>query len=727
MNLPNFLSRTKKFSFISLAVLALLLGSGALQSAAATPSSSTTIAQSSYSFRSAAPTFLGTAGAFLSGPTTVSSVFGSSSTSISASSNIATGTSRSGVPSLNPKLAAQNPSGDAPTVDCSSSVSGCEPVTTNSGGAATNGLGLNAVENQLTFGYTVEPPDQALCANSEYVMESLNIGIVQVYSASTLQPVSGVVSLDNILGLSAKGWGSAGDVSCLYDPQNGGHWFMIEIVSASPEPQSPFNNGCFTATPNTCREGIAVSVTDNPMGTYYVYFLNPNLVNNDPGTSAGTILNDYAKIGTTRNSFMLFYDEFNLGTTPKSGFGQYGFNGAQEFAFDKSALESGTSANNINVAYENMGTAKSLYPIPGDCATSSTCYLPAKPSASCFSGLFAGAVCWYQVIPAQTPDSSQYDNSNGGTGWMIASLDFLGAGDNRVAAFDWTGLCAVDNTCSNSRTTVRFGGTLYTVPQTVYRDEGFACLASTGSPDPSVVPSAYCGLGEQKSGPTPLGANCVAFSLNASDVASCPESGLATNGDGVTQASYANGELWAAVSTQLVQAFHSSSETRMGAVYWGIGSNGEVENAGYVTASHEDIEFPAIAATDGRLALMSFTLSGPDYYPSSAYTWLSSSQSNVIHITAAGESPEDGFSEYLGYTSTYGTLTTGPRWGDYGQAIFVPTGTTGTIFFASEYIQNTNCNNRAFINTITSSGLACHGTRAVFANWGSSINSISVP
>jgi hypothetical protein len=589
-----------------------------------------------------------------------------------------------------------------------SSGSVCDSITTNSGGAMTNGHALNAAENQLTFGYTVEPPDQALCANGNYVLEALNIGIVQVYSASNLRPVSGVVSLDNLMGLNSLGWGSAGDVSCLYDAGNGGHWFIIEIVSASPEPESPFINGCFTAAPDTCREGIAVSVTNNPMGAYNVYFLDPNYVNNDPGSATGpvvgapaTLLNDYAKIGTTANAFMMFYDEFPL-------YG--GFNGAQQFAFSKTALETGVAASSVIVAYENMGSASNLYPIPANGVYQPSAY-------DCLNN----GVCWYQVIPAQTPDPSQFDNSNGGTGWMVASLDFLGAGDNRVAAFDWTGLCALDTSCGNS---IMFGGTLYTTPSTVYRDEGAACLASAGS---NIIPSAYCGLGQQKAGAIPLGDNCVAAGLNGSDVSSCPESGLATNGDGATQASYANGELWAAVSTQIIQTFGSSTETHIGAAYWGIGSS-SVLAAGYVSAAHADIEFPTIAATDGGNVLMSLTLSGPAYYPSSAYTWLSSAGSNVIHITALGKSPEDGFTEYQGYTSTYGSLSTRPRWGDYGSAIFVPSAGskgTGAIYFATEYIQYANCGNGGFLNSMTTTGLACGGTRAVYANWGSSINSIS--
>ena len=100
------------------------------------------------------------------------------------------------------------------------------------------------------------------------------------------------------------------------------------------------------------------------------------------------------------------------------GIGGGFFNGAQEFAFDKNALEEGlpVSKSNgkpnqkFNVAIENMG----LLPTPdGTCASDNTFHLP-------------GIACWFTVIPAQAPDPSQYDNSYGGSGFMLASLDFYG-------------------------------------------------------------------------------------------------------------------------------------------------------------------------------------------------------------------------------------------------------------------------------------------------------------
>ena len=74
----------------------------------------------------------------------------------------------------------------------------------------------------------------------------------------------------------------------------------------------------------------------------------------------------------TRDAFLLFYDEFPLeGSVP--GLGGGSFNGAQEFAFNKTALEKGRCRSRcqrvtepqVNVASQNMG----LMPTPdGNCA-----------------------------------------------------------------------------------------------------------------------------------------------------------------------------------------------------------------------------------------------------------------------------------------------------------------------------------------------------------------------
>lgn len=643
-------------------------------------------------FPSSKPTFVGTAGAFLSGPIIVPSAFSSSSNNPSPVQSKMDHPIQP--PELQVKAYGNIAAADPPLVKCPSSE--CLSITTQTN-AITQPFALNSVQSFETagIGYTVEPPDQALCANSNYVMEVVNVGSVRIFSASNLKPVSGVISLDDLMGLKTLGWGSGGDVMCQYDPDNGGHWIIIEFVSTTPEPFSPFN-GCFAAVFDTCREGIAISTTSNPMGSYYVYFLDPNKVNNDPGK--GYLLNDFAKIAVSDNALLLFYDEFNLNssTIPKCpAFGCFGFNGAQEFAFNKDAMEKGLNANLVTVAYENMGNAKNLYPIPANRP-----YQPAP--ASCFAGRYAGAVCWYSVIPAQ---SSEDDSDNA---YMLGSLDFFGFGDNRLAVFSWQGLSALSSQNCDDCERITFGGELITT-NTVYMDEGFSCYASQGG---------LCGLAQQRNGLTPLGDLCTLFELNSSNVQSCPENGIASNGDAVTQAWNAEGLLFTAVSTLVVQSYTTGSEIHIAAAYWVVDpSQASIVQQGYVSASHADIVFPSVTADNEGNALMAFTLSGSSYYPSSAYVWL---DDNKIHITALGAAPQDGFTEYIGYPPQSNTR---PRWGDYSQAIFVPS--LDKIFFATEYIQYPNCNDQAFLQGLQSGTLlTCGGTRTAFTNWGTSISSV---
>ena len=153
-----------------------------------------------------------------------------------------------------------------------------------------------------------------------------------------------------------------------------------------------------------------------------------------------------------------------------------------------------------------------------------------------------------------------------------------------------------------------------------------------------------------------------------------------------------------------------------------------ITNQGYVSAAHEDLEFPAMAGegTDGNGgAIMVFTLNGNGgpkhadhggFYPSTAYGRLTATSNGLngssINIADAGQSPQDGFSEYQGYPGT-----TRPRWGDYGWAIYLPGG-GDRLYFSNEYIQYPNCTGNAFTLTIGT----CGGTRDGFANWGTSVN-----
>ncbi len=602
-----------------------------------------------------------------------------------------------------------------PSVSCQPLGPGCNSISTATGGA-TGVKGLNAVDSAslpTNFIGDIEPPDQGLCAGNGYAVETNNIGEMLVFNTA-LQRQSGAIPLDTVMGLTARGWSSGGDPSCEFDASNGGHWFFTEIASASTEQSGGPFSGCFAAVAKTCYEAIAVSDGASPFGPYHVYFANANYNPGEPGYPY--LLNDFAKIGVTRDAFLMFYDEFPLnGSVP--GIGGGFFNGAQEFAFDKSALEQGLPATlsngqpntSFNVSIENMG----LLPTPdGTCSSDSQLHQP-------------GITCWAAVIPAQPADPGQYDNTHGGSGFMMDTLDFYSfaglptPGDNRIAVWDWTGLGRLGNQGCTGCSAIHFGGQLFSSVNQYY---------STGFP-----------FGAQKAGPIPLGDECgkAGLSTGKPRPKSCPEGGIATNGDFMTQVSQAQGQLWGSTPTEVNQTFTSeaSPEVHQAVAYWAVGTGAfdttgvfSLTNQGYVSAAHEDLEMPAMAAEgsggNGR-AIMVFTVNGNGgptgadnggFYPSTAYGRLTASSNGLlgsaINIADGGQSPQDGFTEYQGYPGP-----TRPRWGDYSEGIYLP-GSGGRIYFANEYIQYPNCTGPAFTLTIGT----CGGTRDGYANWGTSVS-----
>jgi hypothetical protein len=611
-----------------------------------------------------------------------------------------------------PQIPRKGPDPAPPTVSCQPLGPGCDRISSSSGGAI-GVKGLNAVDNGTMLTalgsphHNNEPADQGLCAGNGYVVETNNVGEILIFNAA-LQRQSAIIPLDTLMGLTARGWSSGGDPSCLYDHDNGGHWFFTEFVSSTTTASGGPFVGCFVAVPNTCYEGIAVTVGNDPSGPYNVYFLNANYNPNEPGYPS--LLNDFAKIAVSRDAFLLFYDEFPQDPN-HPGIGGGGFNGAQEFAINKDALELGLPVTRLDgrpnpsftVAIENMG----LLPTPdGTCA--------------------ANAACWYQVIPAMPPDPSQYDNSHGGSGFMLAPLDFFGSGDTRIAVFDWTGLENL-NKCEEECEGIRFSGQLFSGVE-FYYGEGF--------------------LAAQKSGPIPLGDECGAAGLSVAPnsttppPANCPEGGIATNGDGMTEASQAGGQLWGGVSTAIAQTYATgtSAEIHQGVAYWVIGTTSfdqgkglTLTSQGYVSPEHEDIAFPAIAAEGSAAqdggnggAIMAFTLTGNGgptgahhggYYPTTAYGRLTSTSggllNSLVNIADLGESPQDGFSEYRGYPGP-----TSPRWGDYSWAIFLPD-SGGKIYFSTQYIQHRSCLGDEFSFSVIGT---CDGTRNGESNWGTSVN-----
>jgi hypothetical protein len=96
---------------------------------------------------------------------------------------------------------------------------------------------------------------------------------------------------------------------------------------------------------------------------------------------------------------------------------------------------------------------------------------------------------------------------------------------------------------------------------------------------------------------------------------------------------------------------------------------------------------------------------GTDFFPSTAYASIDVNGVGDIHIAAAGQGPEDGFT---GYDNPKGVLGVGDvaRWGDYTAAVAVG----DTVWFATEYI--------AHPSTDTA-------TRTLLANWATFVGHVT--
>src|SRR5215471_9289349 len=695
------------------AMLLVAIGGPAAAAPHTSAADAQTAAVTSSSLGSFKPTFVGSAATGCAGCHLLTGPFSTPSTAHLSGQSVsvhAKSLDRArALPLLRPHVPVHvnGPTVQIPTVSCVPLRPGCDNISPFAGGS-TSVKGINAVDSatlktNLAIG-DIEPPDQGLCAGNGSVVETNNIGEILIFNKA-LKRVSPVIPLDTLMGLTQRHWSSGGDPSCLWDSANGGHWFFTEIVSASPESKGGPFAGCFIAKANTCLEGIAVSKGSSPFGPYNVYFLNANYDPKEPGFPF--LLNDFAKIGATRDAFQLFYDEFPLnGAVP--GLGGGFFNGAQEFAFSKNALETDLPVTAVTVARENMGLLKT-------------------PNGTCFSDnkfFLPGIACWIAAIPATAANPGQFDNTHGGSGFMLTNIDFYGLGGNQLAVFDWTGLNNLNSSGCSACSGIRFGGQLFSGVQRYYDPSSLG----------ATTPASF--LAPQRSGPIPLGDECGKAKL--SKVAHCPLGGITTNGDNIVQAAQGNGQLWGGATTEIVQTFASSNtpETHAGAAYWVVGTRSfdqtgrfSLTSQSYISAMHEELEFPTFAAgaSNGR-AIVSFTQNGNGgtagadnggFFPSSAFGRLTSTSGTLlqstINIAALGQSPQDGFTEYLNYPSA--TPAFRPRWGDYGSAILMG----GRYYFASEYIQSPNCAPPQFTLTIGT----CGGTRNGFANWGTSVNFVT--
>ncbi|HEX6799344.1 MAG TPA: hypothetical protein VF116_16670 [Ktedonobacterales bacterium] len=283
----------------------------------------------------------------------------------------------------------------------------------------------------------------------------------------------------------------------------------------------------------------------------------------------------------------------------------------------------------------------------------------------------AGGI-WYSIQPATAPVGVQTNNVE----YFLSALQFGPAPlDNRIAV--WS--------LGNTSALVSGNPMAVTLSHTVISSEIY------GQP-----PNAA-----QKRGDTPLGQ-----SLHSK------ENQLAGNDDRMNQVVYASGMLWSGVNTVI------GDGSRVGIAYFivaptlnGYNLSASMVKQGYVSVDGNNVLFPSIGVNAAGKGAMTFTVSGPGYYPSAAYALIDATHgAGDVHIAGAGVGPADGFTGYAAYGGS-GV----ERWGDYSAAV---ADSDGSIWFATEYIAQT-CTEAQYTADST-----CGGTRTLLANWSTFVGNV---
>ena len=525
--------------------------------------------------------------------------------------------------------------------------------------------GLNLYQQRYARGgnqFTVEPPDQGLCAGGGYVVEAVN-DVLNVFNTSgqSVLPdntatniVSGLprnvdhaVDLNSFFGYAPAITRSTGvraqfvtDPSCIYDAATQ-RFFLIALTLESHP------NGAFTQVNHI---DMAVSQTSDPTGTWTIYRTDvTNDGTNTGGVNPGPFLGDYPHIG--EDAFGVYV------TTNAYPWCCNGFSGAQIYAFSKAQLVAGAAT----VTMVHVDTSGSVN-APSDAG-------PTQPG--------------FTVWPAQSPGLGSFDLDAGGTELFLSSnatdeathpvAGFGGTHtSNQLVLWTLTNTSSLDSTApalnlSNKVLSVN----QYGIPPK-QQQPGSGTRATTALPQGNCINDTTTLLFNGQSG-------CWRLLFGGepahNEVISTPDA----NDTRMQQVMYANGQLWAALDTALNP---DGGAQRAGIAWFIINPNAKkVVMQGYLGAAGYDFTYPAIGVTASGRGVMAFTTTGDSLNPSSAFAPIDAVAGVGAWSTVfggQGAAADDGFTSYKAQVGDPPRT----RWGDYSAAAV----DGNSIWIASEYI-----------------------------------------
>ncbi len=533
--------------------------------------------------------------------------------------------------------------------------------------------------------FSVEPPDQGLCAGNGYVLESVN-DVLRVFDTKG-NPLIGVVDLNTFYGYPAAINRSARpltfgpeitDPSCYFD-KDAERWFHVVLTIDRKSPTSSGLSG-------KNHLDLAVSNTSSPLGKWTIYRIpvqddgtdgtpNHQCVLDPAANTTGPCLGDYPQIGADRNGIYLTTNEFSL-------FGP-GFYGAQVYALSKDALVD--HAANVPVFQFNTGDANfaSSTGLPG-----------------------------FTVVPAIAPDGKSEDEDHRGTEYFLSSTAiFSNSGvDNRVQFWAMTHTANLAKNQAPIFVNTAVATEAYGIPnqgrQPGVGTDGVGQKPGGGNID---WPQGQC-----LNDPT-----CAPLLIGTADKYVETISPLDGSDSRMSRVYFADGKVWGSVGTGI--SFDGTTFGADGVAYFVIkpteGSKtlaGTVAQQGYVSLPTADLIYPTFGVTEAGKGIISFTLTGPNDFPSLAYVNVNEkSGAGAVHVAAHGSGVQDGLTGYKAYGNP-----PRPRWGDFGASAVVG----DKVFAAQEYIGQ-SCN---LADYRASSPLGtCDATRGALGNWSTRVVAVS--
>ena len=532
--------------------------------------------------------------------------------------------------------------------------------------------GLNHYQQRYSRGgnqFSVEPPDQGMCAGNGQVVEAVN-DVFNVYSTSSGQSllpdntatnivagfprnVDHAVDLNSFYGYPPainRATGVRGqfvtDPSCIYDAAT--QRFFVLVLTLDPQVPGPCQ-GVFSCVNHL---DLAVSKTNDATGGWNIYKIDvTNDGTNSGGVNPGPYLGDYPHIGADANGIYL--------TTNAYPWHHNGFSGAQIYALSKSALAAGAA----NVPMAHIDTS-GMVNAPSDAGST-------QPG--------------FTVWPAQSP-GTQFQLADNGTEYFLSSnaadeAQMPVSGNAGTRSSNQLVVWTLSNTASLNTATPSLSLSNKIVSVGTYGVPPRAHQPGSDAPPDQTVPQGFCLNNETTA--TVAGTGCYNLLVSTAvhnatkpEVVSRPDS----NDTRMQQVMYANGKLWGALDT----ALNPDGGSQRAGIAWYIvnPSAGKSVMTGYLGAAGHDFTYPAIGVTTSGRGVMAFTATGDALNPSAAYAPIDAITGvgdwNIVD-NGTGAAIDDGFS---GYKAQNFPNPKRPRWGDYGAAAV----DGNSVWIASEYI-----------------------------------------